>query len=474
MASRVSGVKMRYLPLFHDLRDRPVLVVGGGAIATRKVELLRSTGAVVSVVAPRIESALHALVEIGAVKHKAEEFRDSHVTDQLLVIAATSDGIVNRAVSAAAKRRAIPVNVVDDPDLSSVILPAIVDRSPLVVAISSGGTAPMLARLIRERLEVVLDASLGPLAQLLARLRREVVARITDLAQRRRFYAEVLRGDALLGLRHGDSAAAERALRLVLQNIANDPPIGRVVLVGAGPGDPGLLTLHALRALQSADVVLYDRLASPEVLALARRDAELQFVGKQAGERSITQAEIHARLLAQARLGRTVVRLKGGDPYIFGRGGEECEYLRRHGVSVEVIPGITAAVGAAASAGIPLTFRGRAAALRILTAERDGDDEPTDWGSHAASRDTLAIYMGLSRFDSLGDELIRLGRAANTPFAIIENATRVEQRVLRGQLVDLAAIARGSALRSPALLIVGEVAALEELGPVPRVERSAA
>lgn len=450
---------MRYFPLFLDLQGHPALVVGGGPVAARKVALLREAGATVEVVAPGLCEALSLQADDGSIRHTAAPFDARHVDAQRLVVAATGDPRVDRAVAAAAASAGIPVNVVDDLALSSAIVPAIVDRSPLLVAISSGGAAPMLARLVRERLEALLDESLGPLAQLLAGARRAIRRRFGELAERRRFYSTLLDGPLPGLLRAGRRSEAERLLQCALETGSEATATGRVVLVGAGPGDPGLLTLRALRALQEADVVLHDRLVSPGVLALTRRDAERLDVGKQARAASTAQEHIHALLLEHARRGRTVVRLKGGDPFVFGRGGEELEFLRANGVPVEVVPGITAALGAAARAQVPLTRRGRASGLRILSAESGATGVDVDWASHAASRDTLAVYMGLAQLDWLGPTLIQLGRPASTPVVLVAGATRVDEQIVHGTLAQLVALASNAALRSPVLLIVGEVAA---------------
>jgi len=330
---------------------------------------------------------------------------------------------------------------------------------PVTIAISSGGDAPMLARLLRERLESLLDHSLGALATLAAKLRKRIRVRFADMAARRRFYESLFAGPVATLLRQGRPdealAAAERALAA-----APTESSGSVVLVGAGPGDPGLLTLRALRALNEADVILHDRLVSAEVLALARRDAERIEVGKQAGHHHTTQDGIHALLLEHARTGRRVVRLKGGDPFVFGRGGEELEFLRAHKIPYEVVPGITAAVACAAYAGIPLTHRDHAQSVRFVTAHCQASRDTLDWAALAQERQTLAVYMGVAGLAELQRSLIEHGRAAATPFALIENGSRAEQRVVTGTLANLAERAAVHAVRSPALLILGEVAAL--------------
>jgi uroporphyrin-III C-methyltransferase/precorrin-2 dehydrogenase/sirohydrochlorin ferrochelatase len=450
---------MKLYPLFADLSRRAVLVVGGGAVAERKVAALLGARAQVTVNAPTLTPQLQRWAAAGRIAHRRDAFREAWLERVWLVVAATSDGELNRLVATFAELRRIFVNVVDDAALSSFHVPAVVDRAPLTIAISSGGEAPMLARLLRERLETLLDPSLGALAALAARLRRRIRLRHPGLAARRRFYETLFAGPvaALLRLGRPDEArqAAEHALAA-----APAASAGSVVLVGAGPGDPGLLTLRALRALNEADVILHDRLVSAEVLELARRDAERIEVGKQAGNHHTTQDGIHALLLQHARAGRRVVRLKGGDPFVFGRGGEELEFLRAHGVPYEVVPGITAAVACAAHAGVPLTHRDHAQSVRFVTAHCQSSHDTLDWAALAQERQTLAVYMGVAELGVLQAQLIGHGRAPSTPFALVENGSRAEQRVITGCLANLAERATFHAVRSPALLILGEVAAL--------------
>jgi uroporphyrin-III C-methyltransferase/precorrin-2 dehydrogenase/sirohydrochlorin ferrochelatase len=458
---------MDYFPLFLDLRDRPVLLVGGGAVASRKLALLLEAGAAVTVVAPALGEALREPPLAGRFHWNEARFEPAMVGGQRLVVAATGDREVNAVVSAAAGSAGIPVNVVDDPGLSSAIVPAIVDRSPLLIAISSAGTAPMLARLVRERLETAIDESFGALARLLARVRRRIVAALPDTAARRRFYGDALAGEVASLVRAGRETEAEAALEAALAT-AGRTTTGRVLLVGAGPGDPGLLTLKALRALQEADVVLHDGLVSDGVLALVRRDARRIAVAKQGGGAQVPQAEINARLVELARQGLTVVRLKGGDPFVFGRGAEELRVLRAAGIPYEVVPGITAAVGAAAYAGIPLTDRGQAAGARLLTARRapradadaDADVDGHDLVAHGAGDDTLAIYMGREQLRAAARALLKGGRPATTPVALVEHATRAQQRVLTTTLAVVATEERDHGLRGPTVMLVGESAAL--------------
>jgi uroporphyrin-III C-methyltransferase/precorrin-2 dehydrogenase/sirohydrochlorin ferrochelatase len=452
---------MKLYPLFADLSHRAVLVVGGGTVAERKIAALLGAQAQVTVNATELTPQLQRWVGEGRIAHRRDAFRDSWLDRVWLVVAATSDRQTNALVANMAELRRIFVNVVDDAALSSFHVPAVIDRAPLTIAISSGGEAPMLARLLRERLEALLDHSLGALATLAAQLRSRIRARLPDMAARRHFYETLFAGPVVVLLRRGQPGAALQAAELALAQ-APSKRSGSVVLVGAGPGDPGLLTLHALRALNEADVILHDRLVSAEVLALARRDAECIEVGKQAGNHHTTQEGIHALLLEHARSGRRVVRLKGGDPFVFGRGGEELEFLRAHDIAYEVVPGITAAVACAAYAGVPLTHRGHAQSVRFVTAHCRSSLDTLDWAALAQERQTLAVYMGVGELAALQAQLIEHGRVASTPFALIENGSREQQRVVTGTLANLVERASAHAVGSPALLILGEVAALAQ------------
>ncbi|WP_266181714.1 siroheme synthase CysG [Dyella humicola] len=450
---------MKLYPLFADLSGRPVLVVGGGVVGERKASSLLEAGARVTVGAPELNPTLRTWWEQGRISWRAGTFEDAWLDDIWLVVAATSDAVLHAHMAVLAEARRLFINVVDDAALSSFHVPAVVDRAPVTIAISSGGHAPMLARLLRERLELLIDPVMGPLASLLADMRSRIRTRLPDLAVRRRYYEHLLGGPVLSLLRRRQQALAEAAAERLLETAHTDPG-GSVVLLGAGPGDPGLLTLRGLRALNEADVILHDRLVSAEVLALARRDAERIEVAKQAGNHHTTQAQIHALMLEHARAGRRVVRLKGGDPFVFGRGGEELEFLRGHGIAYEVVPGITAALACAAYAGIPLTHRDHAQSVRLVTAHCQGSIDTLDWQALAQERQTLAVYMGTSELPRLQQQLIAHGRAGTTPFAIIENGSRPEQRVITGSLSTLVERATGYDVCSPALLVIGEVAAL--------------
>lgn len=454
----------RLYPMFADLRGREVLVVGGGAVALRKAGALLDDGARVRVVAPELEPTLAAWAAQGRVAHRAGRFEAVDLEGAWLAIAATGDATVNRTVADAGDARRIWVNVVDDVAGSRFHVPARVERGPLQVAISSGGGAPMLARLLRERLEIQLDESWGALADLLAAHRDRIRARWPDLDARRRAVAALLAGPLPALLRQRRPGAAARVFDAALaRDAAGTAAVaGSVALVGAGPGDPGLLTLRALRVLNEADVILHDRLVGDGVLRLARRDAERIEVGKQAGHHHRSQAQINDLLVAHARAGRRVVRLKGGDPFVFGRGGEELEVLRAHGIGYEVVPGITAALACAAYAGVPLTHRDHAQSLRLVTAHCSASIDTLDWATLAQERQTLAVYMGVAMLERLRERLLAHGRAAATPFALVEHGTLARQRVVTGTLADLPATARAHGVQSPALLIVGEVAAFAD------------
>jgi len=387
------------------------------------------------------------------------KFDESWLNDVWLVVAATDDVAVNRQVASAAETRRLFVNVVDDAELSSYQVPSVIERGPLQIAISSAGAAPMLARHIREKLEAQFDESYGLLTSLLAQHRERIRQHLPVLPQRRRWFEKLLQGPVLSLLRQKQIIKAEHSLLTALSQQDTSEKQGSVALVGAGPGDAGLLTLRALRLLNEADVILHDRLVSKEVLALARRDAEFIEVAKESGHHYTTQDGIHDLLLEHANAGKRVVRLKGGDPFIFGRGGEECEVLRANDIPFEVVPGITAALACAAYAGIPLTHRDHAQSLRFVTAHCAKSEDSLDWQQLATEKQTLAIYMGVASLDRLQAKLIEYGRHPDTPIALVENGSRPEQRVVTGTLANLSQRALQHQVKSPALLIIGEVAA---------------
>jgi uroporphyrin-III C-methyltransferase/precorrin-2 dehydrogenase/sirohydrochlorin ferrochelatase len=458
---------MDYFPIFLRLTGEPVLVVGGGEVAARKIDLLLRTGAEVTVVSPELIDTLAQKVAAGELEYVAEEFRPELLDGKRLAIAATDKHAINAWVAHQAERRNIPVNVVDDRELSRFIVPAIVDRSPVVVAVASSGDAPVLTRRLREKLESFLPSQLGVLAKLAGSLRSLVKQRVENPSTRRRFWENFFDGeiasDVLAGRVDASSAETRKRFDEALHNAAGTPiAAGEVVLVGAGPGDPGLLTIRALRALQNADVVLYDRLVSDEIVDLARRDAQRIYVGKAAGSAHVSQEEINALLVRLAKEGRRVCRLKGGDPFIFGRGGEELEALAAEGIRFEVVPGITAAAGCAAYAGIPLTHRDHAQALTFVTGHCKGETDKVDWELLARPGQTSVFYMGLGHLEDILTKLQEHGVPAERGAAVIEEGTRAEQRVVTGTLLDLAEKVRKANIQSPALLIVGEVTRLHD------------
>jgi uroporphyrin-III C-methyltransferase/precorrin-2 dehydrogenase/sirohydrochlorin ferrochelatase len=456
---------MDYLPVFLRLKHQPVVVVGGGSVASRKVSSLLKAGAQVTVVAPSLRAELSALASHGELCHISAPFSPGHLGQAVAVIAATADAAVNRAVSHAAQQRRIPVNVVDDASLSTFIFPAIIDRAPILVAVSSAGHAPVLARRIRAQIEALLPSRLGALARFMGERRRAVQRALGALA-RRRFWERLVSGPVAGRVLAGDESGAERAfgrellasqLRGPLTTGGSSP--GEVYLIGAGPGDPDLLTLRALQLLQQADVILYDRLVSPQVLERARRDAELIFVGKTHGEHG-QQEHIHDLLLHHARAGKRVARLKGGDPFVFGRGGEELEALAAHDIPCTVVPGITAALGAAAAAMLPLTHRRLAHSVTFVNGHQEENGPLPDWRFFADPRHTVVFYMGLGHLAEIVARLRAAGARPDHPAAIIAHATLPAQQIVRGTLADIAGRARTEQLAPPAVLIVGNVAAI--------------
>jgi uroporphyrin-III C-methyltransferase / precorrin-2 dehydrogenase / sirohydrochlorin ferrochelatase len=449
-----------HFPLFLSLHEARCVLIGGGAVARRKAELLLESGARVFVVAPQLDATLVALAAEGEVEYLAQRFSPSQLKGAALVIAATDDREVNAAVSRAARALGIPVNVVDDAELSSFIVPAIVDRSPVTVAISTAGASPVLARLLRARLERFLSPMLGRLARLAGRFRSAVRARIADAAARRRFWEDVLDGPSAERLLCGSERAAEERFERLLEEAAPPRTGGEVFLVGAGPGNPELLTLRAHKLLGCADVVLYDHLVASEIVQLARRDAERIYVGKERDNHALRQEEINALMVRLAREGKRVLRLKGGDPFIFGRGGEEIESLSACGIPFEVVPGITAASGVSAYAGIPLTHRDYAHACVFVTGHLTDGNLDLDWPALARPKQTIVVYMGLHSLEPLCEQLVRHGLAADTPAALVQQGTTERQRVLTGTLATLASQAIAEGIKPPTMIIIGEVVRL--------------
>lgn len=447
---------MDYLPIFCQLQHKACLLVGGGEVAERKARLLLDAGALLTVNACAFSPQFHEWATQGRVTLVEGEFSAALLAEKWLVIAATDRIEVNALVYQCANQQRVFCNVVDDPKRASFIMPSIIDRSPIMVAVSSGGKAPVLARLLREKLEAVLPQHLGKLAQLGGSLRQRVKQHFTGAGARRRFWEKLFAHDRLAqSLANGDQPLAQRQIEQLFNCPAEES--GEVVLVGAGPGDAGLLTLKGLQQIQQADVVVYDRLVSDEVMTLVRRDAERIFVGKRAGHHCVPQEQINRILLEQAQQGKRVVRLKGGDPFIFGRGGEELETLADANIPFSVVPGITAASGCSAYSGIPLTHRDHAQSVRLVTGHAKSDGG-LDWATLAAGQQTLVFYMGLTQAADIQRQLIAHGMPTTTPVALVENGTSCRQRVIEGELNQLGTLAQQAA--SPSLIIVGSVVSL--------------
>jgi len=456
---------MNYLPIFMKLAGQKSLVIGGGEVAARKVgALLRAKGAV-TVISPELGTELSVWAGDGRVTHICKAFEPADIDGFNLVISATNRREVNESVAESARRRGIPVNVVDCPELCSFIFPAIVDRSPVVIAVSTGGASPVLARLVRARLEAALPAAYGRLAQLAEQCRLRVKAAIPDGTRRRRFWESTLQGGLAELIFSGRDEVAQIRFDQLLKAETDKTPdsVGFVSLVGAGPGDPDLLTLKALRTLQEADVIVYDRLVSAEVMRLARTDAEKINAGKASSRHTLPQEEINQLLVRLARTGKKVVRLKGGDPFIFGRGGEEIETLTAEGIPFQIVPGVTAATGCAAYSGIPLTHRDYAQSVTFVTGHsREGLGSTVDWQKLVNPQQTLVVYMGLQALPEIRDRLLEHGGSARLPAAIIEQGTTSSQRVVTGCLGDLYQKATSAGIESPALIIIGQVVELRE------------
>lgn len=449
---------MDYLPLFFKIAGKACLIVGGGAVAYRKASLLVKAGAVVHVVAPEVIDDVKALVENSGGTVALKNYEPSDLQGKTLVVAATNNRTLNQQVSKEAQALQKPVNVVDDPKLCSFVLGSIVDRSPLVIAISSSGASPVLARMLRARIEAMIPNAYGRLAHFMGGFRSAVKAKIPKDVPRRRFWEKVLEGPVAEKVLAGKEAEAREVFA---QELAKDHiNSGEICLVGAGPGDPDLLTFKALRLLQAADVVLYDRLVSAPILELSRRDAEKVYVGKARANHAVPQTEINQLLIDYARQGKKVVRLKGGDPFIFGRGGEEIENLRALGIPFQVVPGITAASGCASYSGIPLTHRDYAQSVRFVTGHLKDNSCNLSWHELTDPDQTVVFYMGLAGLSTICQKLIEHGRSPQTPAALIQKGTTPEQKVLLGDLITLPALVAKEQIQAPTLIIVGEVVSL--------------
>ena len=451
--------KWPFFPIFLRVAGRRVLVVGGGDVAARKIRLLARSQAHIDVVARELNEALQALVAAGELTHCGTEFEAAWLDGCALAIAATDDAQLNRRVAAEADARGVPVNVVDDPQPSSFITPSIVDRSPLVVAIGTAGQAPVLARRLRERIETLLPAAYGRLADFMGAA-RERVQQSLPAPQRRGLWERFLDSPGAEAVLSGSEALAEVELRKLIDG---EPQRGEVYLVGAGPGDPDLLTFRALRLMQQCDVVLYDALLPDSILDLVRRDAERIYVGKRRARHTLPQEQINGELVRLAREGKRVLRLKGGDPFVFGRGGEEIQELAAAGIAFQVVPGITAANGCAAYAGIPLTHRDHAQSCVFVTGHQRADGKlDLHWDALARPGQTVVIYMGLNSLPELCQALIDHGLPADWPAAVVEQGTSANQRVIAATLGELPAQVQQAAVQGPALTIVGSVVRLRD------------
>jgi uroporphyrin-III C-methyltransferase / precorrin-2 dehydrogenase / sirohydrochlorin ferrochelatase len=453
---------MEYLPIFLRLIQQRVLVVGGGQVALRKVQMLLRAQAQIRLVTPQILPELQALLQDTIHQIELRDYIDADLDTIKLVVAATDNSAVNVAVWQAASARNIPVNVVDQPELCSFIFPSILDRSPVIVAVSSGGNAPVLARLLRARLETLIPSAYGALAILLGEYRYQVKQKLTSLTYRMRFWESIVNGPVAEMMMSGQKAKAEELLLQQLEQGLDSNRGGEVYLVGAGPGDPDLLTFRALRLMQQADVVLYDRLVSPQILNMTRQDAEKIHVGKQRAKHTMPQQEISNLLVTLARQGKRVLRLKGGDPFIFGRGGEEIEELATAGIPFQIVPGITAASGCSAYAGIPLTHRDYAQSVRFVTGHLRDDSCDLDWSQMVQPGQTVVYYMGLLSLPEICKQLILHGRDPQTPIALIQQGTTPQQKVYTGTLHSMPALIASKEVKAPTLIIVGEVVSLHD------------
>ncbi|AWF81152.1 uroporphyrinogen-III C-methyltransferase [Microbulbifer sp. A4B17] len=453
---------MRYLPLAFDVKDHPCLIVGGGSIATRKARLLCKGGARLLVVSPDITDELQQMVADSGGKWFQSSYSSKYLQEVGLVVAASDDESVNAEVSRDAQSQRLPVNAVDAPELCTFTFPAIVERGDLSIGISSGGAAPVLARRIRAQLEALLSPELGPLVNFAAQMRSKVKTALPE-ALRKNFWEWVFAGPVANRMEAGQPVDAEKAFLDGLHDWQGNPsPVGEVYLVGGGPGDPDLLTFRALRLMQQADVVLYDRLVSPEVMELVRRDAERIYVGKRKAFHAVPQDDINQLLVDLASQGKKVLRLKGGDPFIFGRGGEEIDKLSDAGIPFQVVPGITAASGCASYAGIPLTHRDHAQSVRFITGHLKEGSLDLPWRELAGPGQTLVFYMGLTGLPTICAELVKYGLDPQTPAALVEKGTTRDQRVVVGDLASLPGLAEASEVRAPTLTIIGGVVSLHE------------
>ncbi len=453
---------MEYFPLFFKLKNKHCLVIGAGEVAARKIELLTRGGATITVIAEKIGSSVANMGNSPHLTIIQKSFEKVDIKDFHLIISATNNTQVNQLAASTATEQNIPVNVVDNPKLCSFIFPAIIDRSPVIAAVSSAGASPVLARLLRAKIESIIPPAYGQLAHLAEKFRTKVKEHFNEPAQRRIFWENVLQGRIAELVFSGHKQEAENQLEQMILNAEISDHIGEVYLVGAGPGDPDLLTFRALRLMQQADVVVYDRLVSDGILDLTRRDSEKIYVGKQRNNHSMAQNSINELLASLAKKGKRVVRLKGGDPFIFGRGGEEIETLMQQNINFQVVPGITAASGCASYAGIPLTHRDHAQSCTFVTGHLKQDSTDLNWQQLSAPNQTIVFYMGLLGLEKICQSLIENGCSKNHPIAIIQQGTTIHQQVITGTLKSLPKKVAEYKLKAPTLIIVGTVVTLHD------------
>ncbi len=456
---------MQALPVFMKIAGRKVVVIGGGTPAARKSEMALRCGAHVTVFAEELGEDFREIEGEDRLTHVARPVTGDDMEGAAIIFCATEDEATDRAAHALAQGRGALVNVADRPELCDFTMASILDRSPLVVAIGTDGASPILGRMLKAKLETEIPAGYGRLATFAGERRGALEAVMKNGAGRRRFWEDLLEGpiaeQVLAGQMDAAAAAFDAQIAALAAGTARERR-GEVYLVGAGPGDPDLLTFRALRLMQRSDVVLYDRLVSPEIMNLVRRDAERIFVGKQRNNHAMPQEEISALLVTLAKQGKRVLRIKGGDPFIFGRGGEEIELLAEHGVPFQVVPGVTAAAGCAAYAGIPLTHRDHAQSCLFVTGHGKDGEVDVDWQTLLQPNQTVAIYMGLSQLEKLTTEFIRRGASPDLPAAVIDNGTRANQQVVTGTLATLNDKASRAGLRGPTIIIVGSVVTLHD------------
>lgn len=454
---------MQYFPVFIDAEHLSVLIVGAGEVGARKLELILKTPAKVTIVSPWVSDTVQTLVKQHGLTLHERKFVDSDIFAHNMIFVATDDGAVNQHIHDHATANNILVNVVDNTPLCKFITPSIVDRSPIIIAMSSGGVAPVLLRYLRQKLESVIPNKVERLGRFSEKFRSAVKSRLATVTQRRYFWESVFDGDIAESVLQGDEAKADADFVRELDAFADgDHSQGEVYLVGAGPGDPDLLTFRALRLMQKADIVVYDRLVSPEIVELVRRDAEKIYVGKAKSKHTIPQDQINQLLVDKALAGNRVVRLKGGDPFIFGRGGEELETLVEQGISFQVVPAVTAASGAASYAGIPLTHRDHAQSVVFATGHLRDDTINLNWTALSQPQQTTVFYMGMTGLSIISKELIAHGMSPDMPIAIVASATMPHQKVVVGTLTNIVAKVQAAEINPPALIIVGTVVNLRE------------